>query len=473
MQDLSNDADESDRLASDMFSAAVGSWLHYIQSSTRSHRNNSISIRVPCLTIMCSFVSTSFGRFVLHLALFGVAAASTRTVRDGHEGGPSLVTITDRTNNHAPGNASSNVPGVSLVFGSCLHHDLRPWRVFDAILNSTSSTGLDRVLLIGDTVYPDWENAAELNSDPDHFDLAYASQEAYGSLLDRSYKEALAEERFKRFRAVVDGDALGRASVGERKLFFTWDDHELKNDFDFASSNWTRERFLLGRRKFQEYLMPESIGRTLMGFSNGLDSNESSVSRRVGESSSCVRSLHSEVASTGAVNSSFSTCPVGVESHDPEPSEQDVLYYHDTVDDPVTGHPLLSYFVLDTRSYRDAFAAPDVVADSDKNRAAKSMLGATQLRGLLLWLDATQQHLPSAWKLIVSSTPFHEQYRYSVYDGKPLSDSWIGYRREREAIFDFIREKEVRNVVLLSGDMHWSGVFEFPRVPGGLYEVMC
>jgi hypothetical protein len=61
-------------------------------------------------------------------------------------------------------------------------------------------------------------------------------------------------------------------------------------------------------------------------------------------------------------------------------------------------------------------------------------------------------------QVIVSSVP------WSTRAGKAVDDSWRVYGHERRVIFDAIARADLRGVLLLSGDLHWSAVF-VPR-PG-------
>lgn len=82
------------------------------------------------------------------------------------------------------------------------------------------------------------------------------------------------------------------------------------------------------------------------------------------------------------------------------------------------------------------------------------MLGVTQRQALFDWLTSST----AAFKIIVSSVPFHA---WAAKD-----DAWNGtstgtgaFQTELDTVFDFIRSSQIADVVLISGDMHWSGVF--------------
>jgi hypothetical protein len=50
-----------------------------------------------------------------------------------------------------------------------------------------------------------------------------------------------------------------------------------------------------------------------------------------------------------------------------------------------------------------------------------------------------------------------------------VGEAWPAYATERAEIFDFIRDRRVSGVVLLSGDEHFAGAFHI--LPWGIYEV--
>lgn len=92
-------------------------------------------------------------------------------------------------------------------------------------------------------------------------------------------------------------------------------------------------------------------------------------------------------------------------------------------DSAVAGHAYftfnkgdVSFFVLDTRRYRDPQSVPD--------GAHKTMLGANQFEALLSWIQATK-----GIKVVVSSVPFTNNWR-----GPEAYDSWAGYQYERQVI---------------------------------------
>ncbi|HYE91305.1 MAG TPA: alkaline phosphatase D family protein [Terriglobales bacterium] len=112
--------------------------------------------------------------------------------------------------------------------------------------------------------------------------------------------------------------------------------------------------------------------------------------------------------------------------------------------------PLVEFFVLDCRSYRSP--------KGDADGPAKTMLGADQKA----WLKTALADSRATFKVIGSSIPFLPPSR---------PDSWAGYATERAELVDFIRRERIRNVVVLSADIHmaldWEqdGISEFVSGP--------
>jgi alkaline phosphatase D len=107
----------------------------------------------------------------------------------------------------------------------------------------------------------------------------------------------------------------------------------------------------------------------------------------------------------------------------------------------------LELFILDVRQYRSR--------NVDRDGASKTMLGATQLA----WLLDGLQRSTATWKVIATPVPL------SIPKGGDISvpgnDGWAGgpdgtgFERERQVIVDAILNRTIKNVVFLSGDVHW------------------
>lgn len=120
-----------------------------------------------------------------------------------------------------------------------------------------------------------------------------------------------------------------------------------------------------------------------------------------------------------------------------------------------------SFFMLDTRTYRDqsALLPPD--------SASKSMLGADQLADLLAYL-ARPEPKGVKWKIVASSIPFTKNWRVNAVD------TWAGYLVERQTILEAMWDVGLRGgvgVVVLSGDRHEFAATAFPPPAGGRWPV--
>mmetsp|Transcript_349 Transcript_349/g.638 ORF Transcript_349/g.638 Transcript_349/m.638 type:complete len:260 (-) Transcript_349:174-953(-) len=131
----------------------------------------------------------------------------------------------------------------------------------------------------------------------------------------------------------------------------------------------------------------------------------------------------------------------------PPPLREGELYY--TFKDEDHG---FSAFVLDTHSHRSPVSTPDT------KDSGKSMLGKVQLQELKAWMRSQS---PETWKVIVSSVMWNDYGEEALENGEPYLDGWARYKIERQDIFNFIKSENMDNVLLLSADAHWSGVYYF------------
>ncbi|MBI3951389.1 MAG: alkaline phosphatase D family protein, partial [Acidobacteria bacterium] len=104
-------------------------------------------------------------------------------------------------------------------------------------------------------------------------------------------------------------------------------------------------------------------------------------------------------------------------------------------------------FILDTRQYRRPSSLPDT--------SSKTMLGAQQKAGL----KAALHNSTAKFKFIATSVPLRVHGR----------DSWEGYTIERQELFDFIIQNNIKNVIFLSADAHYAAVINHPE---GFKEVI-
>lgn len=98
------------------------------------------------------------------------------------------------------------------------------------------------------------------------------------------------------------------------------------------------------------------------------------------------------------------------------------------------------FFILDNRYFRDP--------NHETPSRSKSMLDGEDLKkaGQLAWLKHRLKQSNARWKIIFSSSVFNLSTR--------KSDSWVPFTREHDAIVNFVRTNNIKNVIVISGDIH-------------------
>jgi alkaline phosphatase D len=104
-------------------------------------------------------------------------------------------------------------------------------------------------------------------------------------------------------------------------------------------------------------------------------------------------------------------------------------------------------FALDARSYRSRNDVPD--------GPAKTLLGTAQLR----WLERGLARSPATWKIVSTDVPL--SIPTGTNPGVFGYDSWVGFRRERDALFRFLDRRNVRNVVFVVTDVHFAQTIRY------------
>jgi alkaline phosphatase D len=126
---------------------------------------------------------------------------------------------------------------------------------------------------------------------------------------------------------------------------------------------------------------------------------------------------------------------------------------------------LVDLVMLDTRAFRDRqVATTDVKALEDPGR---SILGADQEAWLFNELRSSQR-ADTGWRVLGQQVMFSRVVPPGR--GVLLSDTWEGYQASRDRIFDFLAAERVRDVAVLSGDLHSSWAFDVPRNPFSGYQ---
>jgi alkaline phosphatase D len=99
----------------------------------------------------------------------------------------------------------------------------------------------------------------------------------------------------------------------------------------------------------------------------------------------------------------------------------------------------VDFFMLDVRYHRSPNVAPD--------DGTKTMLGAAQLAWLKRELLASQATV----KFLASG---------SEWQSNGSDDSWSRFNRERMDLLNFIQDKGIKGVILLSGDRHFTATYQ-------------
>jgi alkaline phosphatase D len=112
----------------------------------------------------------------------------------------------------------------------------------------------------------------------------------------------------------------------------------------------------------------------------------------------------------------------------------------------------VDFFFLDGRYHRSPNAAQD--------GPQKSFLGKRQT----MWLKERLLASRAPFKILACGSG------WSMADGL-AGDTWAAFRTERDALFDFIRERRVEGVVCLSGDSHVGELNCIPWSEKGGYDI--
>ncbi|MCZ8520394.1 MULTISPECIES: alkaline phosphatase D family protein [Paenibacillus] len=113
---------------------------------------------------------------------------------------------------------------------------------------------------------------------------------------------------------------------------------------------------------------------------------------------------------------------------------------------------LAEFHVLDTRQYRDDQANGDGSQEPNEasNDPKRTLTGNKQERWLLEGLGRSR----ARWNVIAQQV-FFAKRDFKQGDGELVSmDAWDGYPANRERIVSYIRDRKVKNVVVLTGDVH-------------------
>nr|WP_239534193.1 alkaline phosphatase [Thalassobacillus pellis] len=116
---------------------------------------------------------------------------------------------------------------------------------------------------------------------------------------------------------------------------------------------------------------------------------------------------------------------------------------------------LANFHVLDTRQYRSNQANGDKSSPQTEESLdpSRTLLGDEQEEWLLRHLDSSDSH----WNVLAQQIFFAKRnYGPSPEDPLYSMDAWDGYIPARNRIIDFVNQKKLNNLVVLTGDVHAS-----------------
>jgi alkaline phosphatase D len=113
---------------------------------------------------------------------------------------------------------------------------------------------------------------------------------------------------------------------------------------------------------------------------------------------------------------------------------------------------LAGFNVLDTRQYRDDQANGDGIDPPNRQTRdpRRSLTGTQQER----WLKDGLSGAGAAWNVIAQQIFFSELDLQSGPGELFNMDAWDGYEGQRNRLVDFLANQNVRNPVVLTGDIH-------------------
>ncbi|WP_018664158.1 alkaline phosphatase D family protein [Heyndrickxia acidiproducens] len=113
---------------------------------------------------------------------------------------------------------------------------------------------------------------------------------------------------------------------------------------------------------------------------------------------------------------------------------------------------LASFFVLDSRQYRDDQANGDgtKAPSAEQMDPARTLLGNEQEKWLLHHLGRSK----TSWNVLAQQIFFSKRNLGTSAAPKYSMDAWDGYPFARKKILDFVKNNHINNLIVLSGDVH-------------------
>jgi alkaline phosphatase D len=100
------------------------------------------------------------------------------------------------------------------------------------------------------------------------------------------------------------------------------------------------------------------------------------------------------------------------------------------------------FFMLDLRSQRDPERDPQIPEPSMLN-------GGHIANDQMTWLKDSLARSTARWKFIISTSVWNPNSKQS--------DSWHGHKQEQDELVEYIRQRGITGVIVISGDLHSAG----------------
>jgi alkaline phosphatase D len=128
---------------------------------------------------------------------------------------------------------------------------------------------------------------------------------------------------------------------------------------------------------------------------------------------------------------------------------------------------LARFFVVDNRQYRSWHACPrpgrkggsntlDITQCPRLGAPGRTMMGRAQER----WLDSAFRDSRAGWNVLAQSTTMAQLDQLPGPGRRAWTDGWDGYPAARERLLRSVVERQLRNPVVIGGDVHSFNVCE-------------
>ncbi|MCA9771206.1 MAG: alkaline phosphatase D family protein [Myxococcales bacterium] len=124
---------------------------------------------------------------------------------------------------------------------------------------------------------------------------------------------------------------------------------------------------------------------------------------------------------------------------------------------------LASFFVLDTRQYRDDQPCNDEVQIGEVCPEGVDYPGTMMGDEQEAWLFDGLRASAALWNVVAQQVVFSD---IPIGELGINPDQWQGYPQARRRVHDFVAQSGIENFIVLSGDIHTSGAANLFTVPG-------